>query len=193
MGVGVSTAVPAVGSVVPHAEANLGAIATQASTEPTYGIRGLELLKKGLSPRRVLDKLLEMDPEREARQVAIIDVKGRSAAYTGKNTVECSGHIIGADYVVAGNMLRNESVLDLMAEAFENSTGSLSERILGALEAGERAGGDKRGKLSAALIVVGGEVTGPRPSINLRVDYHRDPVHELRWVFEAYKKWPLQV
>lgn len=187
LGVGVSTAVPAVGSVVPHAEANIGAIATQGWTDPSYGIEGLKLLKEGFSPREALDKLLKRDLRRESRQVSIMDARGRTAAHTGKNTVEWSGHAIGLDYVVAGNMLRGDSVLENMAEAFENSTGLLSDRILSALEAGEKAGGDRRGKVSAALLVVGGEAMGPRPFIDLRVDYHREPIRELRMIFEAYK------
>jgi len=193
LGVGVSTAVPAVGSVVPHAETSIGAVATQGLTDPSYGVEGLKLLRGGWSPKEALEELLRRDLMRELRQVSIIDSKGRAAAHTGKDTIEWSGHLVGRDYVVAGNMLRGSFVLEGMAEAFGRSTGLLSERILSALEAGDEAGGDRRGKISAALLVVGEEVMGPRPAIDLRVDYHREPVHELRRVFEAYKRWSMRL
>jgi len=188
LGVCVSTAAPAVGSRVPHVEARIGAIATQAKTNVLYGINGLKLLKMGLSPQTALETMLKEDSDRESRQVIIIDRKGRSVAFTGRETCDWKGHLIGKDYVVAGNMLVGNSVVDAMAEAFESSEGELSERLMKALEAGQKAGGDKRGKTSAALLVAQKGQVGTHPLLDLRVDEHQDPVRELRRVFEIYKE-----
>jgi len=193
VGVCAATAIPAVGSVVPYAEAGVGAIATQALTNIIYGTRGLELLRSGLSPREALERMLREDPERESRQVIMIDAHGRTAAFTGKANVDWKGHLIRENYVVAGNMLVGAQVIQAMAEAFETSGAELEERLLRALEAGQEAGGDKRGKRSAALLVMKRpEYRGIRPFIDLRVDYHEDPVKELRRIFEAYKAWSIQ-
>jgi len=188
LGVCVSTAAPAVGSRVPHVEAMVGAIATQADTNVFYGINGLRLLKMGFSPQTALETMLKEDPDRESRQVIIIDKEGRSAAFTGRETVDWKGHLVGKDYVVAGNMLVGNSVIDAMALVFESSEGELSERLMKALEAGQKAGGDKRGKRSAALLVAQKEQLGAHPLLDLRVDEHRDPVGELRRVFEIYRE-----
>lgn len=187
LGVAVSTAVPAVGNRVPHVQAGVGAIATQASTNINYGIKGLKLLKLDFSPQTALDAMLREDPRRETRQVIIIDRKGRIAAFTGEKTVAWKGHFVGRDFAVAGNMLAGERVLEAMREAFENSEGELSERLLKALEAGEEAGGDNRGRLSAAL-VVSGKRERPYPSLNLRVDFSPNPVKELRKILENCKR-----
>lgn len=190
LGVCVSTAVPAVGSVVPHIEANVGAIATQGFTNTDYGIEGLKLLKMGFSPKAALEAMLSKDPRKEQRQVIIINSSGEKAAFTGRKNVEWKGHIIGQDYVAAGNMLASDNVLKAMIQAFDLSSGWLAERLMKALEAGDAAGGDKRGKVSAALLVVGGEkLTQTRPILSLRVDLHDEPVRELRRIFEAYKRW----
>ena len=184
LGVCVSTAVPAVGSRVPHVEAGVGAVATQAKTNIFYGINGLKLLKAGLSPQAALEAMLNEDQDRESRQVIIIDIEGRTAAFTGKETIGWKGHLVGKDYVAAGNMLACSKVIGAMAQAFENSEGELAERLLKALEAGQEAGGDKRGRMSAALVVVGREQRGNRPILDLRVDEHPNPVRELRRIFE---------
>jgi len=190
LGVCVATAIPAVGSVVPWAEAGVGAIATQALTNTIYGTRGLELLKSCLLPQEALQKMLKDDPESESRQVIMIDAQGRTATFTGKACVDWKGHLTGENYAVAGNMLIGAQVIEATAEAFEASAGELEERLLKALEAGQKAGGDKRGKRSAALLVMKRpEYKGARPFIDLRVDYHEDPVEELRRIFEAYKEW----
>jgi len=189
LGVCVATAVPAVGSVVPHVESGVGAIATQAYTNVLYGIRGLKLLKMGFSPQTALEAMLKEDSEREQRQVIIIDKDGRTAVFTGKETVDWKGHLVGANYVVAGNMLVGDKVIKAMAQTFEKSKGELSERLMKALEAGQRAGGDKRGKKSAALLVKNHREMGTRPFLDLRVDEHPEPVKELRRVYEAYKEW----
>ena len=188
LGVCVSTAAPAVGSRVPHVEARVGAIATQAKTNVLYGINGLRLLKMGFSPQTTLETMLKEDTDQESRQVIIIDKEGRSVAFTGRETVDWKGHLIGKDYVVAGNMLVGNSVIGAMAQTFECSEGVLSERLMKALEAGQKAGGDKRGKTSAALLVAQKEHVGTRPLLDLRVGEHRDPVRELRRVFEVYKE-----
>jgi len=189
LGVCVSTAVPAVGSVVPHAEANVGAIATQGYTNVLYGIEGLKLLKAGFSPKAALDTMLGRDKDRELRQVAVINHLGEKAVFTGKATVEWTGDLIREDCVAAGNMLSSSDVLKAMVEAFETSKRWLAERLISSLEAGDAAGGDKRGKVSAALLVVGDEnMVQTRPFLSLRVDFHDEPVRELRRVFEAYKK-----
>jgi len=189
LGVCVATAVPAVGSVVPHVEEGVGAIATQAFTEVSYGIKGLQFLRMGFSPQTALKVMLNKDEDREKRQVTIIDKDGRTAAFTGKKTIDWKGHLIGKNYAVAGNMLVGSKVIEAMANKFENSEGELSERLMKALEAGQKAGGDKRGKVSAALLVVGERQVETRPFLNLRVDEHQDPVKELRRIYEAYKKW----
>jgi len=184
LGVSVSTAVPAVGSVVPHVEAGVGAIATQAQTNVLYGIEGLKLLKAGLSPQAALETILQKDLAREKRQVIIIDMQGRTAAFTGKENVDWKGHIVGKDSIVAGNMLVGNHVLKAMVKTFEATEGKLSERLLKALEAGQEAGGDKRGRMSAALLVAGEQwISETRPVLDLRVDAHQDPVAELRRIY----------
>jgi len=188
LGVCVSTAVPAVRSRVPHVETGVGAIATQANTNILYGTNGLKLLKKGFSPQTALETMLRDDPDRETRQVIIIDRQGRTAAFTGKNTIDWKGHLIGKDYVVAGNMLVGSEVIEAMAQALESSGGELAERLMKALEAGQEAGGDKRGKKSAALLVASKGQRETPPLIDLSVDKHPDPINELRRIFENFKK-----
>jgi uncharacterized Ntn-hydrolase superfamily protein len=142
----------------------------------------------GFSPQKALETMLKEDEQRETRQIIIIDKNGRTAAFTGKENIEWKGHIIGKDYAVAGNILAGKQVTEAMAQTFENSEGELAERLLTALEAGQNAGGDKRGKTSAALLVVGKGSIGPRPFVSLRVDVHREPVEELRRIFVEYKR-----
>ena len=188
LGVCTSSAAPAVRSRVPHVEAGVGAIATQANTNILYGINGLKLLKKGFSPQTALETMLKEDPNRETRQVIIIDKHGGTSAFTGKSTIDWKGHLIGKDYVVAGNMLVGSKVIEAMAKAFESSEGELAERLIKALEAGQGSGGDKRGKTSAALLVISKERKETRPLIDLKVDQHPNPIKELRRIFENFKK-----
>ncbi len=188
LGVCTSSAAPAVRSRVPHIEAGIGAIATQAKTNPLYGINGLNLLKKGFFPQTTLETLLTEDPDRETRQVIIIDKQGRTAAFTGKETINWKGHIIGEEYAVAGNMLVGSRVIKAMAQTFEDSEGKLAERLMKTLEAGQEAGGDKRGKTSAALVVANREHKEPRPFVDLKVDQHPNPVKELRKTFDIFKE-----
>lgn len=184
LGISVSTAIPAVGSAVPHVEAGVGAVATQAQTNVLHGIEGLKLLKMGLSPQAALETMLQGDIDREKRQVIIIDAQGRTAAFTGRENVEWKGHIIRKDCVVAGNMLAGSRVIKAMVETFEATKGKLAERLLKALEAGQEAGGDKRGRMSAALLVANEQwISETRPVLDLRVDAHQDPVKELRRIY----------
>jgi uncharacterized Ntn-hydrolase superfamily protein len=190
LGVAVATAVPAVGSVVPHVEAEVGAIATQAQTNVFYGLEGLKLLKASFSPKTALDTMLSQDRDREKRQVIIIDAQSRTAVFTGRETVEWKGHLIGKDQAVAGNMLVGNHVIEAMSRTFEAEKGNLAERLLKALEAGQKAGGDKRGRMSAALLVADKQwKSETRPQLDLRVDVHPDPVKELRKVYTISREY----
>jgi len=190
LGAAVATAVPAVGSVVPHVELGVGAIATQAQTNILYGIEGLKLLKTGLIPQSALESMLQRDVDREKRQVIIIDAQGRTAAFTGRENVEWKGHLVGKNFVVAGNMLTGSQVIEAMKQTFEETNGKLTERLLKVLEAGQEAGGDKRGHMSAALRVAGKQWTSEtRPVLDLRVDVHQDPVKELRQIYNVSKSY----
>ncbi len=188
LGVCVSTAAPTVRNRVPHIEAGVGAIATQAKTNILYGTNGLKLLKRGFSPQKALEATLKKDPDRESRQVIIIDKESRKAAFTGKETIDWKGHLVGEDYVVAGNLLVGCRVIEAMAQTFESSDGQLAERLMRALEAGQEAGGDKRGGVSAAMLVASEKLRGALPILDLKVDKHKNPVRELRRIFESYKE-----
>jgi uncharacterized Ntn-hydrolase superfamily protein len=186
LGVGVSTAVPGVGGICPYVAPGAGAIATQSWVNPYLGIDGLERLQAGGSAQAVLDALIGADPGRDVRQLGIVDAHGRSAAYTGKACVDWCGHVTGEGFTVQGNMLVGEATIRAMAQAFEASVhASLPERLLIALEAGQAAGGDKRGRQSAAIRVFGSE---RYPYCDLRVDEHRHPVAELRRVYEVARQ-----
>lgn len=187
LGIAVSTAIPAVGAINPFARAHVGAIATQSWSNPYLGIDGLALLAAGLSPPHALDQLLRDDPNREERQLSIVDAQGRAVAFTGDQVEPWKGHIVGHGYAVAGNLLVGEGTILAMVEAFQDANGSLAERMLIALEAGQAAGGDKRGRVSSALLVVRDE---EYPYIDLRVDDHPEPVAELRRIFAQYMALP---
>lgn len=190
LGVAVATAVPAVGSVVPHVQADIGAIATQANTNILYGVQGLQLLKAGLSPKKALETMLSKDRDREKRQVIIIDAQSRKAQFTGRETIEWKGHLIGKNHVIAGNMLVGSQVTKSMMEVFEAEKGDLAKRLLKALEAGQKAGGDKRGLMSAALLVASRQwKSETRPVLDLRVDAHLDPIKELHRVYAISSKY----
>ncbi|KAA5832833.1 DUF1028 domain-containing protein [Saccharopolyspora hirsuta] len=184
-GVAISTRMPAIGSLAVHVRADAGAIATQALINPLLGIDGLELLRTR-SADETLRELLTADPGADARQVIVVDRRGRAAAHTGPETHPWRGHRVGRGYVVAGNMLVDARTVDVMAEQFEATAGEpLHERLLASLEAGQRAGGDRRGKQSAALHVNNG---APHPYLDLRVDDHPEPVAELRRIHEVAKR-----
>ncbi|HEY9476635.1 MAG TPA: DUF1028 domain-containing protein [Mycobacteriales bacterium] len=183
LGVAVATSTLAVGRAAPWALAGVGAVVTQAHTSRTYGARGLELLAEGLSPDQVLDRLGVDDPQRHTRQVAIVDAAGRVAAWTGRGCLSACGHVTGEQHSVQGNTLRSRSVVPSMAEAFGAAEGGLAERMLAALAGAEEAGGDLRGRQSAAILVVSGRRTDTpwdEVTVDLRVDDSDDPVGELR-------------
>lgn len=186
LGVATSSKALAGGGMVPYCRAGVGAIASQSFVNPYLGIDGLTLLEQGLAAERVLDRLVEGDPGRDLRQLAIVDKDGRVAAYTGDRCIPWAGHVLGGGYVCLGNILTGERVVTEMARAFEGALDEeLPEALLRALEAGQAAGGDRRGRQSAGLRVVAQE---EYPWCDLRVDDHPDPVAELRRVFEVYQR-----
>ena len=183
LGVAVQSRAFAVGSRVPHAKAGVGAIATQASTNVAYGVDGLALLEKGLSPDEVVKRVTAGDDRRDRRQLAVLDAGGRVKAYTGSGTNAWAGHIEGENYSVQGNILAGEAVVKEMARAFEQTRGELALRLMAALDAAQAAGGDKRGVQSAALLVVKAIDSPDRTSdrwIDIRVDDSTNPLGELR-------------
>jgi len=177
-GVAISTRFFAVGALCPHARGGVGALSTQALVNPTYGPRGLRLLAEGVAAADVVSILLGSDAGREHRQVHVIDRQGRIAAHTGAECIDWCGHVVHNGFSVAGNMLAGARVIEDTASAYEAARGQpFAERLIRALEAGEAAGGDKRGKQSAALIV---HTTEEYPALSLRVDDHPEPLVELR-------------
>jgi uncharacterized Ntn-hydrolase superfamily protein len=182
LGVAVASRFFAVGALCPYACGGIGALATQALVNPAYGFEGLELLASGSNPAAVIEALLVRDPGRDARQVHLIDGYGRVAAYTGRECVEWCGHRSGEGFSVAGNMLAGARVLEATADAYcSHAHASLAERLLAAMDAGEEAGGDKRGRQAAALRIVTTELY---PALDLRVDDHAEPLRELRRLYE---------
>ena len=176
-GIAVATKFFAVGARVPHIAANVGGIATQALVNPYYGIDGVKLLREGRSPREVVDTLLAADSGRESRQLHIMDAGGRIASHTGRDCVDWCGHIEGRGFSIAGNMLAGAGVLDDTAKSYAtNENLPFAQRLIAAMRAGEAAGGDKRGRQSAALLIHGDEEWS---ALNLRVDDHTDPLTEL--------------
>jgi len=189
-GVAVQSKFLAVGAIVPWAEANVGAIATQAYANTSYGPRGLAMLKLGFSAEETLKKLLETDEGHEHRQVGIVDAQGRAAAFTGKECYPWAGHIVGKNFAVQGNLLVSRKTVEAMAQAFEGARGPLWKKLLEALRAGQRAGGDRRGQQSAALIVVkekGGYGEFTDRMIDLRVDDHPQPIEELSRLLDLHE------
>jgi uncharacterized Ntn-hydrolase superfamily protein len=181
-GVAVASKYLAVGSAVPWAKAGVGAVATQAAVNVALGPKGLELLEKGKSAEEVVKQLTEEDKGKDARQLGVVDAKGEAANFTGPKCNAWAGAKSGKHYTCQGNLLAGEDVVKDMAAAFEEAKGPLAWRLLAALEAGEKAGGDKRGKQSAAILVVR-EGRGPNDIgdryVDFRVDDHAKPVEEL--------------
>ena len=177
LGIAVATRFFAVGACVPHIAARFGGVATQALINPYYGIDGVKLLREGRAPEEIIKTLIAADDGRESRQVHIMDAMGRIAAHTGRECVEWCGHIAGDGFSIAGNMLSGASVLDDTANAYiANARLPFAQRLIAAMLAGEAAGGDKRGKQSAALLIHGEEEWS---DLDLRVDDHADPLREL--------------
>lgn len=180
LGVAVASKYFAVGSVVPWASADAGAIATQAWVNADYGIIGLELLARGLSPQAVIDSLTQADTLSSRRQIGVIDFKGKAATFTGKGCMNWAGGKVGKNCAAQGNILVSDTVVTRMVAAFENMAGDLSLKLLAALLAGDSAGGDSRGKQSAAIYTVQ-KSDGNRydRKIDIRVDDSPDPFKEI--------------
>ncbi len=188
-GVAVQSKFISVGSVVPWVEAETGAIATQALANMSYGPEGLALLRKGLSAAEVIERLARADPKRDHRQLGIVDGKGRAASYTGPKCMEWAGHVVGEGFACQGNILLSQDVVEAMARAMETTPGDLADRLLAALTAGQKMGGDRRGQQSAALYVAKPQGSYGKDLdryIDLRVDDHPTPIEELKRVFRLY-------
>lgn len=188
-GVAVASKFPAVGAVVPWARAGIGAVATQALANTSFGPSGLDLMAGGLSSQEALDRLLADDEASDQRQVGAIDASGRPATFTGDRCMDWAGGEAGSHHACQGNILVGEQVTKEMSLAFEHTDGELVARLLAALQAGDRAGGDRRGRQSAALLVVreqGGYGGYTDRYVDLRVDDHPQAVDELARVFESY-------
>jgi uncharacterized Ntn-hydrolase superfamily protein len=194
LGVAVQSHWFAIGPLVPWAEAGVGAVATQSFVDPSYGKVGLDLMRVGRSGPDALKGLLGADENRDVRQVAMIDSQGRVAAHTGSKCIPMAGHHVGKEYSVQANLMINDKVWPAMSRAFESAEGDLAERMLVALEAAQAAGGDIRGKQSAALVVVSGKPTA-KPwedrRFDIRVDDHSEPVAELRRLVKLQRAYNL--
>ena len=183
LGVAVQSHWFSVGQVVPWARAGVGAVATQSFTEPMYGLLGLELMRTGRTAPQALKALVTTDSNERVRQVAMIDAKGNVAAHTGADAIDYANHVHGENFSVQANMMAKPGVPEAMAKAFRETRGDLAARMLAALEAAEAAGGDVRGRQSAAMLVVSGEPSGIEWQdnvVDLRVEDHPDPVAELK-------------
>jgi uncharacterized Ntn-hydrolase superfamily protein len=185
-GVAVTTRFFAVGALCPHAQSRIGAVATQALINPLYGPKALALLADEVDPAEAVRQLIAGDEGREARQLHMIDRRGRIAQHTGRNCIGWCGHLKGDGYAVAGNMLAGAAVIEETAKAYEvRSALPFAERLIAALDAGQVVGGDKRGKQSAALRI---HTSESYPALDLRVDDHPEPLVELRRLHEVSKQ-----
>lgn len=194
LGVAVQSRYFSVGSVVPWAEAGVGAIATQSFVNVSYGPRGLQLLREGLNVEEVIGRLTRDDEGKDFRQLGIVDSKGNASAFTGSRCLEWSGSRVGKNYAAQGNILAGEDVVMGMVEKFESTRGDLADKLVAALEGGQEGGGDARGKQSAALLVVrkntGRAGYGDR-YIDLRVEDHQDPIIELKRLLVMHRVYRL--
>lgn len=183
LGIAVESKFLAVGAVVPWLRGGVGAVATQARANVAWGAQALAMLETGLAAAEVLDRLVADDGERDVRQAGIVDAQGRAASWTGPDCGAWAGGMTGEGFCCQGNLLAGPEVVDAMAEAYASATGSFAHRLLSALEAGQAAGGDRRGQQSAALAIArpgGGYGGGSDRLIDLRVDDHPAPIAELR-------------
>jgi uncharacterized Ntn-hydrolase superfamily protein len=195
LGVAVQSHYFSVGPVVPWAEAGVGAVATQSLVLIDYGPRGLDLMRGGMTAQQTLDSLLKADPHNEGRQVAMVDAKGNVAAYTGPKCIPDAGHLTGDQFTVEANLMSNPTIWQSMKSAFEKADGDLAERMLKALEAAEKAGGDIRGRQSAAILVVKGQSSGKPWAdklFDLRVEDSPDPLKELRRLMKLRRAYNLE-
>jgi len=192
MGVAVQSHWFSVGPTVPWAEAGVGAVATQSFVRIDYGPEGLALMKQGVAAPEALKRLVAADDGRDVRQVAMIDASGRVAAHTGAKCIQAAGHRVGPDYSVQANLMLDAGVWPAMAKAFESSRGDLAERMLATLEAAQAAGGDIRGRQSAAIVIVKGTASA-RPwedkILELRIEDHPEPVKELRRLVTLWRAY----
>lgn len=189
-GVAVASKFPAVGAVVPYAQAGVGAVATQSFANTSFGPRGLELMATGCSAQEALNQLLKDDPDKETRQVGLVDAKGGSATFTGGGCFAWAGGVSGKGYAIQGNILAGGKVVPAMEKAFLKAKGSLPAKLHASLLAGDRAGGDKRGRQSAAIYVVkpkGGYGGYLDRWLDYRVDDHEDPVPRLAELLELHE------
>jgi uncharacterized Ntn-hydrolase superfamily protein len=186
-GIAVQSKFPAVGAVVPWAEPEVGAVATQALANVSYGPRGLELLRDGLSAQETISRVTEADEDRDHRQAGVVDARGRAATYTGSSCLEWAGGVTGDGYAAQGNILVSKETVTALARTFEaRAPRPLAERLLEALAAAQLAGGDRRGQQSAALLVVkrdSGYGASSDVLVDLRVDDHATPIEELRRLY----------
>jgi uncharacterized Ntn-hydrolase superfamily protein len=188
-GIAVQSKFPAVGAVVPWAEAGVGAVATQADCNPEYGPLGLKRLAAGASASEVVRALAAADPGRDSRQFGVVDSKGGAAAFTGPKCMDWAGHEVGDGFACQGNILFGPNVVRAMARSYASTGGDIVDRLFAALAAGQREGGDRRGMQSAALLIVrkGGGYGGRNDRwVDLRVDDHASPIEELRRIFQLY-------
>jgi uncharacterized Ntn-hydrolase superfamily protein len=194
LGVAVESHYFSAGPIVPWAESGVGAVATQANADPIYGLMGLNLMRAGKDAKSTLNALMAADSFIQTRQIAMIDSKGNAAAFTGNKTSSPAGHYMGKNYSVQANTMLNEDVWPAMAKAFEAAKGELVDRLVAALDAGQKAGGDIRGKQTAALIVVSGTPTGlvwKDRLFDLRVDDSPEPIIELKRLVRLQKAYRL--
>ncbi|MDH3526882.1 MAG: DUF1028 domain-containing protein [Gammaproteobacteria bacterium] len=194
LGVAVQSHWFAVGSLVPWAQAGIGAVATQSFIDVRYGVEGLQLMEKGLPASQALKRLLAADPNPAVRQVGMIDAEGRIAQHTGENCIQYAGHLAGSGFAVQANLMATKGVPEAMAQAYETAQGTLAERLLVALEAAQALGGDLRGKQSAAILVVRGKA-GEHPwedtLVDLHVEDHTTPLIELRRLLRLHTAYRL--
>ncbi len=179
----------AVGSVVPWAQAGAGAVTTQSYANTTFGPKGLAMMASGLGAQETLERLLAEDEGREHRQVGLVDAQGNAATFTGRECLEWAGGLIGNGYATQGNILIGKATVTAMAEAFERAKGELADRLVAALAAAQKAGGDRRGQQSAALLVVrdkGGYAGFNDRYLDLRVDDHPKPIDRLREILDLH-------
>ena len=190
LGVAVQSKFPNVGSVIPFAKAGVGAVATQSFSNTDYATRGFALLRNGASPEQAIDILTGNDPDRDYRQVGIVDGQGRAASFTGGACFDWAGSIIGENFAVQGNTIVGQPVVAAMARTFQEHSGELVDRLLAALAAGQDAGGDRRGQQSAALLVVrkgGGYGVNNDRYVDISIPDHATPIAELHRVFSISK------
>ena len=195
MGVAVQSHYFSVGPIVPWAEAGVGAVATQSLVLVDYGPKGLELMRQGMAPQQALDELVKADSSADVRQVAMVDAKGNVVAHTGAKCIPDAGHKTGNQYSCQANLMANARVWPAMATAYQQAKGDLAERMLQALEAAEREGGDIRGRQSAAILIVKAQSTGKPWAdrvMDLRVEDHPDPLVELRRLVRLRRAYNLE-